>query len=218
MALTLDDRWKTALWNPISIFLLNIFCEFCSHTLDCSLRRSIFSESHFSTMLFNRQAKNPTENRFGCTKADHTNTPNKRLYKKGDLKVLETFQSCSHRTTLISFALGACSGAVASNAWQEMSQCDGGWSLAFSSDSSLSQNESGIQAGDSLYRLICLNRKRSCFINLFKNSLNGQCIHDISHLLWIFDEKTNYKKIIWRRHGRRLISLSKALVTTNVRR
>jgi len=46
-------------------------------------------------------------------------------------KVLGTFQTCSHRTTLISFALGACSGPAPSNAWQEMSQCDGGRSLAF---------------------------------------------------------------------------------------
>jgi len=46
-------------------------------------------------------------------------------------KVLGTFQTCSHRTTLISFALGACSGPAASNAWQEMSQYDGGLSLAF---------------------------------------------------------------------------------------
>ena len=48
-------------------------------------------------------------------------------YRKG----LRTFQTCSHRTSLISFALGACLGPAASNAWQEMSQFDGGRSLAF---------------------------------------------------------------------------------------
>jgi len=46
-------------------------------------------------------------------------------------KVLGTFQTCSHRTAFISFALGACSGPAASDAWQEMSRCDGGRSLAF---------------------------------------------------------------------------------------
>jgi len=56
------------------------------------------------------------------------------------------------------------------------------------------------------------------FPDLFKDSLNVQCIHDIGHLLWIFDENTKYEKIIWRQHGHRLISLSKAPVTTMVRR
>jgi len=46
------------------------------------------------------------------------------------VKVLRTFLTRSHRTTLISFALGACSGHAASNAWQEMSQCDGGRSFS----------------------------------------------------------------------------------------
>ena len=42
-----------------------------------------------------------------------------------------------------------------------------------------------------------LNRKWSCFCcfsNLFEKSLNVQCIHDINHLLWIFDENTKYEK------------------------
>ena len=42
-----------------------------------------------------------------------------------------------------------------------------------------------------------LNRKWSCFCcfsNLFENSLNLQCIHDISHLLWIFDENIKCTK------------------------
>ena len=68
------------------------------------------------------------------------------------LKLLGTFQTCSHRTTLISFALGACSGPAASNAWQEMSQYDGGRSLAI--PMFLSKHGSGSQAADSLYRLI----------------------------------------------------------------
>jgi len=66
-----------------------------------------------------------------------------------------------------------------------------------------------------------LNRKWSCFCcfgNLFENSLNVQCIHDISHILWIFDESIKYEKIIWRYCGCGLISLSKALGITIVRR
>jgi len=42
-----------------------------------------------------------------------------------------------------------------------------------------------------------LNRKWSCFCrfsNLFENSLNVQCIHDIGHLLWTFNETTKYEK------------------------
>jgi len=65
-----------------------------------------------------------------------------------------------------------------------------------------------------------LNRKWSCFCcfsNLLKNSLNAQCIHDLSHLLWIFDENTKYEEIIWSQHGCWLISLSKAPVITIVR-
>jgi len=65
-----------------------------------------------------------------------------------------------------------------------------------------------------------LNRKWSClccFSNLFENSLNVQCIHDISHLLWIFDENTKYGKKIWSHHGCRLISFSKAPVKPIVR-
>jgi len=49
-----------------------------------------------------------------------------------------------------------------------------------------------------------------CFSNLCENSLNVQCIHDISHLLRIYDENKKYKKIIWSQHRRRLISLSEA--------
>jgi len=57
-----------------------------------------------------------------------------------------------------------------------------------------------------------LDRKWSCFRcfrNLFENSFHVQCIHDISHFRWIFDN-TNYEKIIWSQPGRWLISLSKA--------
>jgi len=50
-------------------------------------------------------------------------------FEGNNVKVLGTFQACSHRTILISFALGACPGPAASNAWQEMSQYNGGWSL-----------------------------------------------------------------------------------------
>jgi len=60
--------------------------------------------------------------------------------------------------------------------------------------------------------LFGLNRKWSCFCcfsNLFESSLNLQYIYDISHLLWICNENTKYEKIIWRQHGRRLISFSK---------
>jgi len=49
--------------------------------------------------------------------------PKARITAETVVKVLGTFQTCSHRTALISFALGACSGHAASNAWQEMSQC-----------------------------------------------------------------------------------------------
>jgi len=55
-----------------------------------------------------------------------------------------------------------------------------------------------------------LKRKWSCFCcfsNLFENSLNVQCIHDIRHLLLIFDEKTKYEKIFLRQHRRQLVSL-----------
>jgi len=42
-----------------------------------------------------------------------------------------------------------------------------------------------------------LSRKWSSFCyfrNLFENSLNVQRFHDISHILWIFDENTKYEK------------------------
>ena len=66
-----------------------------------------------------------------------------------------------------------------------------------------------------------LNRKWSyfcCFSNFFKISLNVQCIHDIIHLLWIFDENTKYEKITRSQHGHRLISLSKPPGITIVHR
>jgi len=56
------------------------------------------------------------------------------------------------------------------------------------------------------------NKKWNCFpcsSNLFNNSLNVPCFHDRSHPLWIFDESKKYTKIIWDKHGRWLILLSK---------
>ena len=65
-----------------------------------------------------------------------------------------------------------------------------------------------------------LNRKWSfcCFSNLFENSLNVQCIHDISYLLWKFWWEYKIRKNYWSQHGRRLISLSKALGITIIDR
>jgi len=60
-----------------------------------------------------------------------------------------------------------------------------------------------------------LNRKWSCCVVLAmcsKNSLNVRCIHNISHLLLIFDEDAKYEKIILSQHGRRLVTLSKPRV------
>ena len=48
------------------------------------------------------------------------------------------------------------------------------------------------------------------------NSLNAQRIHGTSLPLWIFDENTKYETVIWRQHGRRVISSRKAPVTTIV--
>ena len=144
-------------------------------------------------------------------------TPVINLYLIGwGFKVLGAFQTCSPRTTLISFALGP----AASNAWQEMSQCDGGRSLAFLVGFvPLSLNESGSQADDSLYRLICLNRKWSCFCcfsNLFENSLLCAVYswYQPSFVSFWWENK------IWKDNLEtawpRLISLSKASVTTIV--
>jgi len=47
--------------------------------------------------------------------------------------------------------------------------------------------------------LFDLTRKQSCFCcfsNLFENSLNVQCIHNLSHILLIFDENTRYMEKI----------------------